>query len=408
MHEDIEDCRDKMALYGETLVCCSILVINLSLQSLDRDILCELATVGDLPLPQASPMSTNKRDRDSDTPRSVASSESPQPMIQEDGPRVIAGSRRVNKDLSGSGQSMRASQSQHQPNQQQRHPPQLPISSTATSKQATQHADRSVSSVPPTPTYALPVYSDELGRLPLHGHMDFSTQAYLDQANYWYQGVPDNRGIESSPSSDHIIPPNSVSHHSNRGQHQHVPDHHHVQSSLITNNFSNDTTEASAIAQGFSFNPTIGTRNMMFDPVPLTYIPPAAYAGVSPPIDTGPPQNLIRGGGRPSHSSFRGISMALRGDRGSSVLDQRQESSQLPSHPEQPHHQYHQHHTQGPREHDVHGNLHHREQRQQQQPMGYSYVDKDTMSIWPTAPTGFEYVFFFYYVDEGVTDFNIV
>lgn len=87
--------------------------------------------------------------------------------------------------------------------------------------------------------------------------------------------------------------------------------------------------------------------------------------------------------------------MALRSDRGGGgVLDQRQESSQLPSHLEQPHHQHHQHHTQGPREHDVQGNLHHREQ-QQQQPMGYSYVDKDTVSIWPTAPTGFEYVFFF-------------
>jgi len=80
--------------------------------------------------------------------------------------------------------------------------------------------------------------------------------------------------------------------------------------------------------------------------------------------------------------------MALRGDR-SSVLEPRQESSQLPSHLEQLHHQHHQHHTQGPREHDVHGNHHHREQ-QQQQPMSYSYSDKDTMTMWPTAPTGFE------------------
>ena len=337
-------------------------------------------------------MSTNKRERDCDTPRSAASSESPQSMIQEDGPRVIAGSRRVNKELSGSGQSMRAGQPQHQPNQQQRHPPQLP-SLGATSRQPSQHADRSMTSVPSTPTFALPVYSDELGRLPLHGHMNFSTQAYLDQANYWYQGVPNNRGIESSPNSDHIVPPNSLPHHSNRRQHQQVPDHHLVQSS--PNNYSNDMTEASAITQGFSLNPTIGTGNMMFDPVPLTYLPPTTYAGVSPSIDIGPPQNPIGGGGRPSHSSFRGISMALRGDRGGGgVLDQRQESSQLPSHLEQPHHQHHQHHTQGPREHDVQGNLHHREQ-QQQQPMGYSYVDKDTVSIWPTAPTGFEYVFFF-------------
>jgi len=232
------------------------------------------------------------------------------------------------------------------------------------------------------------VYSDELGRLPLHGHVDFSTQAYLDQTNYWYQGVPNNRGIESSPNSDHIIPPNSVSHLSNRRQHQQVPDH---QSSHITNIFSNDTTEASTIAQGFSLNPTVRTGNMMFDPVPITYIPPTSYTGVSPPIDIVPEQNPIRGGGEPSHSSYRGISMALRGERGSSsVLHQRQESSQLPSHLEQPHYQHHQHHTQGPREHDVHGNHHHHEQQPQQQPMGYPYMDKDTMSMWPTAPTGFE------------------
>jgi hypothetical protein len=386
MHEDIKGLRAKMALYGETLVCYSNpwYIIWVYKLSLGRDILCELATVGDLPLPQASPMSTNKRERDCDTPRSVASSESPQPMTQEEGPRVIAGSRRVNKDLSGSGQSMRAGQSQHQPSQQ----PQLPTSSTATSsRQPTQHA------VPSTSTYALPVYSDELGRLPLHSHVDFSTQAYLDQANYWYQGVPNNRGIESSPNSDHIVPSNSLSHHSNRRQHQQVPDHQHVQSSHSTSNYSNDTTEASTITQGFAINPTMGTGNMMFNPVPLTYIPPTTYAGVSPSIDIGGPLQNPIGGGRPSHSSFGGISMALRGDR-SGVLEPRQESSHLPSHLEQPHHQHHQHHTQGPREHDVHGDHHHREQ-QQQQPMGYSYLDKDTMSMWPTAPTGFEYGFLF-------------
>jgi hypothetical protein len=333
---------------------------------------------------------SNKRDRDCDTPRSVASSESPQSMIQEDGPRVIAGSRRVNKDVSSSGQ---------------RHPPQLPIYSAASSKQPIQHADRSVTSVPSTPNYALPVYSDELGRLPINGQVDFSTQAYLNHANYWYQGVPNNRGFDSSPNPDHTIPPNSVSHQSNRRQH-HVPGHHHVQPSHITNNFSNDTTEASTISQGVSYNSTIGTGNMMFDPVPLTYIPLTTYTGVSPPIDIVPAQNPVGGpgGGRPSHTSFRGISMALRDDRGggSSVFNQRQEPSQLPSHLEPPHHQYHQHHTHGPREHDVHGDHHHREQQQAQQPMGYSYVDKDTMSLWPTAPSGFEYVFFFYYVDEGL------
>ena len=301
-------------------------------------------------------MSTNKRERDSDTPGSVSSSESQRPMLQEDGPRVIAGSRRVNKDLSASGSCL--AQSQHQPNQQQLYPPHLPISSTATSEQPTQPADRSITSVPSTPTYALPVYSDELGRLPLHGHVNFSTPTYLDQESYWYHGFG---AIESSPNSDHIIPPNSVSHQSNRPQHQQFPDHP-VQSSHIS--FSNDTTEARTITQGVSPNPTIGTGNIMLDPVPLTYITPTKDARLSLPIDIGPSQNPLRRGGGPSHSSSRGIPLTLRDDRGDgSVLE------------------HHQHHTQDPHE-DDHGNHHHREQQQQQQPMGYS------------LPTGFEYVFF--------------
>jgi hypothetical protein len=165
-------------------------------------------------------MSTNKRERDRDTPRSLASSESPQTMIQD----------------------------------------------------------------------------DELGRLPLRDDVDFSTQAYLDQAN---QSVTN----ESSPDSDHIFPPNSQTHHSNRHQHQQVPDDHHVQSSHNTNNYSNEMSEEeSTIAQGFPLNPSIGTGHMMFDPDTLTNIPPTTapttHGGILPSIDVG----------RPSHSSFRGIS----------------------------------------------------------------------------------------------------
>ena len=347
-------------------------------------------------------MSTNKRERDCDTPRSATSGESPQPMIQEDGPRIIAGSRRVNKDISSSGQSKRAG---HPQQQHQQHPSQLPTPpSTSTShlRQPThdqQHSDRSMPpSVPSTPTtYALPVYSDELGRLPLHGHLDFSAPAYVDHANYWYQSAPNSGGTsESSPNSDHILPPNSLSHHSNRRQHQQVPDRHHVQSSHNVNNYSIGTTETNAITQGFSLNPSIGTGNMVFDSVPLTYIPPTTYAGVPPSIDMVPPQNPIGGGeGRPpSHTRFQGVSIAQRGDRGG-VVDRRQESSQHPSHLEQLQHQHHQPHPQGQREHDVHGNHHHhreQQQQQQQQSMGYSssYLDSDTIAMWSTAPTGFE------------------
>src|SRR5882757_4819128 len=102
MHENIQGFGAKMAHDGETLVCCLNYNIQLRLTTsiiFGRDILHELATTGDLPLPEASP--TNKRERDSDTPKSSSSGESPQPVTQEDGPRIIAGSRRVNKDRSG-------------------------------------------------------------------------------------------------------------------------------------------------------------------------------------------------------------------------------------------------------------------------------------------------------------------
>ena len=393
MHEDLKGFGAKMALRGETLVRCPNPGISLWLtSSLGRDILYELATAGELPLPN-SPMSTNKRDRDSDTPRSTASGESPQPVTQDDGPRVIAGSRRINKDLSTSGQSKRVGQSQHQSNQQLSS---TPSTSTSHIRQSTHDlTDHSMtSSVPATSTYALPVYSDELGRLPLHGHLNFSSQAYVDQTNYWYHGDP-NRATgggssESSSNPDHIVPSNSLSHLSSCRQHQHqqVPDHHHVQSSHNVNNYSDSTTETSTITQGFSFNSSIRPGNIVFDSVP-TYIPPTAYAGVSSSIDIAPPLNPVVGGGRPSPASFRGISMALRGDRGG-VLDRRQESSHPTPHLEQPQHQHHQHYTQGQREHDVYGNHHHREQ---QQPMGYStFLDNDTMAMWSTAPAGFECV----------------
>jgi len=340
---------------------------------------------------------------------SSTSSGSPQPVPQDDSPRAIAGSRRVKKDHSGSGQSKNtASQSQHQPEQQKWHPPPPQLPSTSTSQlpnhnQPNHNPDPSVTSSPP---YTLPVYSDELGRIPLHGHHNL---AYLDQANYWHQSVPHNGGSsngngiiesnQSNPNSDDIVLSNasnssSVPQHSNHRQHQHqqqqqARDHNHLSSShnnSNTNNYAHSTTETNTITQRFPLHPTIGTENMMFDPISLMCIPPGSYVGVPPSIDLVPSQNPVGGGGRTSHSNFRGV----RGDLG--IADQRQGSSRPPSHLEQPHRQHHHHHTQRQHEHDVHSNHHHREQQQQQQQqtMGDFYIDNDTMVMWSNAPTGFE------------------
>lgn len=98
------------------------------------DILYEFTSVGELPPPQPSPSGGVKRDRDSDTgsPCSTQASFSPSSTQSHEGPRVIAGSRRITRGGS------------------------------PTSRQY------------PLPAANLPVYSNDLGRLPIHGQVNLS------------------------------------------------------------------------------------------------------------------------------------------------------------------------------------------------------------------------------------------
>lgn len=106
-----------------------------------RDILYELATVGDLPLPKSTPPASNKRERDADSPASATPTSSNSPSaLTPDFPRNIAGSRRVTTSTQG----------RQYPSQQQM--PQQPLQM--------KHEQQSI--------LTLPVYSDELARLPLH------------------------------------------------------------------------------------------------------------------------------------------------------------------------------------------------------------------------------------------------
>ena len=97
------------------------------------DILYELVSVGDLPLPQASPSPSNKRERDSDSPLSAELSNTDTSPLLE-GCRVIAGSRRV----SGAKKAM----------QQQ----------TAMQERPAQ----------PRNEFQLPIHTHDLGKMPLH------------------------------------------------------------------------------------------------------------------------------------------------------------------------------------------------------------------------------------------------
>ena len=97
------------------------------------DILYELVSVGDLPLPQASPNPSNKRERDSDSPLSAeVSNTNTSPPVE--GSRMIAGSRRV----SGAKRAM----------QQQ----------TTMQERPTQ----------PRNEFQLPIHTHDLGKIPLH------------------------------------------------------------------------------------------------------------------------------------------------------------------------------------------------------------------------------------------------
>ncbi|TFK36748.1 fungal-specific transcription factor domain-containing protein [Crucibulum laeve] len=153
------------------------------------DILYELASVGELPLPQPSPPTQNKRERDADSPISSATSGTPMPP-SFDGPRNIAGSKRVQKDSpmpSTDPNPARAAQQQS-----------MSQHCSEPSGLMPKHED---TQMPPTlqqQLFTLPVYSNELGSLPLHGQVKFSPQGQspLDGSNYWYAPVPGvNDGI---------------------------------------------------------------------------------------------------------------------------------------------------------------------------------------------------------------------
>ncbi|KAG6370771.1 hypothetical protein JVT61DRAFT_10973 [Boletus reticuloceps] len=124
------------------------------------DILYELASVGDLPLPQLSPQGGTKRERDSDSPVMAS-----RPVLTPKGsPRTIAGSRRVARDT----------HSQSQQSRQQQPPPSQPSQS-----------------------YNLPVYSNDLGRLPLHGQVNFhavvptasTSSESMHPSNMWFSSL---------------------------------------------------------------------------------------------------------------------------------------------------------------------------------------------------------------------------
>ncbi|KAI0771317.1 fungal-specific transcription factor domain-containing protein [Trametes elegans] len=133
------------------------------------DILYELASVGDLPLPQASPAPSQKRDRDSDSPISAGPSgfaDSQRPFGTTECAIVSAngGGRRLSKEGVSDGPSL-ASSTFAQPTRTHSRPrstPSTPSAASDSEKLASAGADMAAAS------FALPVHTEELGRIPLH------------------------------------------------------------------------------------------------------------------------------------------------------------------------------------------------------------------------------------------------
>lgn len=122
------------------------------------DILRDLASAGELPLPQYSPGTNFKRGRDSDEPipgsrasPAAASAPSSAPAAQPGEPRTIAGSRRVS--------------------------------------QANAAASSSSSMAPPSNLYGLPLHSEDLGRMPLHPPASTGVDA-PSPYSAWYTSMP--------------------------------------------------------------------------------------------------------------------------------------------------------------------------------------------------------------------------
>ncbi|RDB28769.1 Activator of stress genes 1 [Hypsizygus marmoreus] len=143
------------------------------------DILCELACVGDLPLPKPSPPVSNKRERGADSPLTSSTNATNSPSsTAPDTPRTIAGTRRVTRE-SASG------------------------SSSGGKKPPLHHerSNRSLLSAEQQPTpFSLPVYSEELGRFPPRVQAPRGQASPFDASmSYWHSGSL--QSPESLPST---------------------------------------------------------------------------------------------------------------------------------------------------------------------------------------------------------------
>jgi hypothetical protein len=363
-----------------------------------RDIIYELAAVGDLPLPQPSPPTSNKRERNADEPISSTPSEASTSTTLSDqhvGPRAMVGNSRLRKDSSISMPTdQQFSASSQSPDHRGSTAPQVPSPSQhgsgLRSRQPSQsqlNAEQSSSMPPPGPPapryYTLPVYSDDLGRLPIHGQLSFAEQAHTQlkppqpphkPTQFWSLPGADSASEDPSMGTGVVQAQMSIGYGHNASQ-QAGP-------STTAGNFPsryNPMSEMSTMApgprRGYGGDAAALAAGMMFDTLAYTHNQQTQRRE----------QQQQQQQQQAHHQSIYGIG----------PMDP---SGLMPgSMPMQPSESY--------RTRAVDGLVEQQQQQQQQQQqaigrqqqampnMGFTgFVDNDTMAMWTNAPTGFECV----------------
>ena len=369
-----------------------------------RDVLCELACIGDLPLPQPSPPSM-KREREWDSPPSSNASElSSSPMSQnETSTRVIAGSRRVRKEPSFINHGQLHLPRHRQPQaasplstMRQSDIP-LPTSQQASSRSRSHSQIRPQESHQTTSTtwssnntdlnvFALPVYSNDLGRLPLHGQMTFGAQAQLSQPQtdphpqhpepgYWYTPSQPTSHADANSSYGPHYPPAPVR------QQQPYPQ-------SLPGGELPPASGASSVAQGpYGTDPAELATGMLFDAMlgrtGRTQQRTSTYG-------LGPKHSSIPGMGPGSIVSGPMASTPLQSSSGSS-LEEAYTMIGIETMPD---------HSSGHSQHQHQG----APRQQEQQPLPYPFLDNDAEAIWLNAPTGSQCVIVILFSGYNVVD----
>ena len=365
--------------------------------SVTRDILYELACVGELPLPQPS-LPSMKREREWEPPSSGnATKLTSGPMSQNDPPyRVFAASRRVREEPLSINQTQQLQTSLPRHEQSQATPPpsvllqylplppsqQAPSRSGSHSQMGPSESQQTTSTTSPfnhtdLNVFALPVYSSELGRIPLHEQMTFTAQAHLlqlqpqplDPETYWYTASqPTSHADASGTTWSSSYGP----HYPSASAHQQEPysHHQHAPQGIPVHRFPS-ASEASSVAESpHGMDAAEVAPRLFFDAM-------GRRTGYTQ-------QRTSRYGLGPMPSSLSGmgsgsmVSTPPQSSSGPSIENvyRRLGTETMPGG-----HYPHQHQT--------------ILRQQEQQPSSYPFVlDGDAVTVWSNAPTGFECVIF--------------